>query len=384
MISAAIGSPETGGWYPTSAREAMMAGLTTYYSVFPPLPPEKTDKGWIVHEPEIVEVEIPEPIQESFLQSLSTQLAMTADGYGPLDAGWGGPSSQNAVAPTRPPTTPGKGTIGTCGYGYQTYPNGMSCPAIVRIPGLQSYIAVDGRPATSNPERFGSLSEASDICTAFAKSMRNGRYAATVTKTDDGFTLTDLTGGAFNQVNVGLVVVHRSYATTSEISDSIRHIYMRFLNNGVQNNVKLDQCNFGGSGTNGLKWMALLACNVFHDGNYDDLLVTSKLPVNNDLHLLLGASTFVTAAPNIGSLWAANMIGNGTNTPPMTVEQAWFQSGKTAYVAETDYPNLLINFRVCGWPGAFTNKITDVGTNPGAGMDRIDLVENTVKVHPLP
>ncbi len=383
-------------WYPKSAREALAAGLTSYYVEPPPMPPVEieTNGGWAfvpwedVYGPEPpIEVEIPLALQQRFLTSGSLDSVDSGASLGPLALDANTPTNQSNRGPVRPPNIPGKGTIGTVGIGYQTYVTASgtyTTPPILKTPPpIPTYIALDGRSQSqaSQNEPWGSIKENTDLCNGFTTTMKNGRYNATVVKVNDAFTSSDLKTGAFNQVNVGLVALHGSYATTAEL-DGIRHVYLRFRNSGGSTDyAKLDECSFGGSGTNGLKWMALLICDVLHSGNYDDLYNNSLLPINNDLHLLLGTSTLATAAPDLGKFWAFDMLG--AEAAALTVEQAWYQAGRDAYKAETDYPNLIINFRVAGWPDAFSEKLTDVNNTPGTG-NPADITKTDEKVHPLP
>ena len=137
-------------------------------------------------------------------------------------------------------------------------------------------------------------------------------------------------------------MLHTSYATTYE-RDFIYHIYQRFYDyygNTGNTYVKLDDCSFGGAGTNGLKWLALCECSAMADNNWSSMQMYSRLPINNNLHLLVGAKTFMTAAPNLTSLWASNMVHG------VTVKEAWFNAGSQAYLAETNH--ILITFSVAG------------------------------------
>jgi len=85
-----------------------------------------------------------------------------------------------------------------------------------------------------------------------------------------------------------------------------------------------------------------------------------RLPINNDLHLLLSTSTYATAAPTLGSQWASHMLKNAN-----AVTEAWFLAGLRAHGAETNH--ITINFRVAGWPNAFSEHLTDVANSPGTG-----------------
>jgi hypothetical protein len=73
----------------------------------------------------------------------------------------------------------------------------------------------------------------------------------------------------------------------------------------------------------------------------------------------------------------------GVRTAPQSVEESWYTAGTDAFRRETDYPTLVINFRVVAWPDAWFDNLGDVSTNPGTG-DYLDLEYNDVKVHPVP
>jgi hypothetical protein len=199
--------------------------------------------------------------------------------------------------------------------------------------------------------------------------MEGGRWQGSV---NSFVTVGQVTGGIFNNANVGLLCCHGSYATTAE-SDGVTRSYLRFLSSFGQGPTycRLDSCNFGSGGTNGLKWMAILACSVLYNTDYNSLHLYGKLPISEDLHLLLSTSTVATAAPTIGSRWANFMLGDGTtNVPPETVEQSWFDAGQAAYdnshgTGETNH--ITITFRVAGWPGAFSDHLSDANSYAGTG-----------------
>jgi len=182
----------------------------------------------------------------------------------------------------------------------------------------------------------------------------------------DPFTASDVTGGIFNGANVGLLSVHCSYGTTAE-TDGVKHSYLRFYNYQTRGSsyCRLDDCSFGAPGTNGLKWMAILACSALNNSDYNSMYEFGRLPISNDLHLLLSASTVVTAAPTLGSEWAKNMLGLASTNGAETVAQSWFDAGSRAYIPETNH--ITITFRVAYWPDALDDYVSDVGGSPGTG-----------------
>ncbi|MGA9450975.1 MAG: DUF6345 domain-containing protein, partial [Verrucomicrobiia bacterium] len=298
---------------------------------------------------------------------------------------YAGPSGQSTSAPMRPPDTKGKGTIGTFLVGYQTYFTALfltfSTPPIPTgwpYPVQPQFVALDSETSSQaqNSETWaGNVFEAADIGNGFANTMQNSRWKGSINPT---ITASDVTGGFFNQANVGLLVVHGSYGKTAE-DDGVIHSYLRFYKNGSASYARLDDCSFGGSGTNGLKWMGILGCGVLNNSPYNSMYNYGRLPINNDLHLLLAASTAATAAPTLGTLWAGYMLGTHGTNGVQTVEQAWFEAGHEAYKTETN--QIVITFRVAGWPDAFNDYVTDTDTSPGTG-DSLDITHSDQQVFP--
>jgi len=119
-----------------------------------------------------------------------------------------------------------------------------------------------------------------------------------------------------------------------------------------------------------------MGCGILNNTPYNSMYEDGRLPINNDLHLLLGASTSMTAAPTLGTLWATNMLAG------LTVAQSWFNAGSTAYLSETNHP-LTIVFRVAYWPDAIDDHITDVDTSPGTG-NPLDIMKQDATVYSKP
>ena len=120
--------------FPSSAEEALMAGLTSYFVKTPPMPPERilTNGVWVTVPWEVVhgphppmEIQISEAIQEQFLQKLSGMLlGEGTQENGPLDANW--PDAVYTTStPLRFPGSLFMGFAGTVGIGFQGHhPNG--------------------------------------------------------------------------------------------------------------------------------------------------------------------------------------------------------------------------------------------------------------------
>jgi hypothetical protein len=357
-------------WYPISEAEATSAGWDYYLVQSPPMPPIEMDGvlfSWEdVYGPmPLIEV----PIDNS-LDTVNAMNSNTQEGLGPDFAG---ASSQSTRGFMRPPNIQGKGTIGTIGVGYQTYyffPGFFDTPPIPTgwpFPVQPQWVALDGGLGGVS-ERWYPLRENVDLANDFIAAMKNRHFKPIVVKANDALTPYDVVsesqiGGSnvFNQVNIGFLSLHCSYGDTAE-ADGIRRTYLRFYNTATATASyrTLDQCMFGSPGTNGLKYMALLACNALRTNNYNDLYLNQKLPISNDLHLLLTASSVVTAAPNLGTYWGSLLFSTGE-----TVATAWFDAGATAYTEETN--NITITFRVAGWPDAFTETVHEINNSPGTG-----------------
>ncbi len=325
---------------------------------------------------------------DELVEDTNSESMLTPDGGGfasPMGFGAAG-TSQSTDTPDRPPTIEGKGTVGTFYAGYQDYYTSsgqFSTPAI--LTGnliVNKFVQLDGRTLAqaSGPETFNSISEFGDLARGFSEAMQGGRYSGSV----NPFILSsDVTGGIFNNANVGLLCCHASYGMTAQ-SDGLIRSYLRFLISFGQGPTfcKLDSCNFGGSASNQLKYMAILACNVLQNTPYNSMYIDGKLPINNDLHLLLSTSTFATAAPNIGRFWAGYMLGTRGPNGVQTVEQSWYKSGQDAY-AQGETAHLVIKFRVAGWPSAFSENITDKDSSPGTG-NVLDIVKTDFTVYSNP
>ncbi|MGH7953449.1 MAG: Ig-like domain-containing protein, partial [Limisphaerales bacterium] len=201
----------------------------------------------------------PSEIQAARSPSIRTASFETED----ASPAYSGPSSQDTSAPTRSPNIKGKGTVGTFLVGYQVYFTApyatFSTPPIPTgyYPLSPRYVQLDEENSSQagNSETWGgNLFEAADVGNGFATAMKKGRWQGSV---NGNITGSDVTGGYFNQVNVGLLVCHGSYGTTME-SDGVIHSYLRFYKNGSPSYARLDDCSFGSSGTNSLKWMGIL------------------------------------------------------------------------------------------------------------------------------
>jgi hypothetical protein len=124
--------------------------------------------------------------------------------------------------------------------------------------------------------------------------------------------------------------------------------------------------SLGSSGPNGLRWMAILACNTLRDQNYQSMLNRGVLPINQNLHLLCSTSTYASAAPDVGKYFARRMIFGTFGLGPQTVKRSWFLGGSEGYKYTFGITNTTV-FRVAGWEDCFDDKLAEY-SSPGGSI----------------
>ena len=181
----------------------------------------------------------------------------------------------------------------------------------------------------------------------------------------------------FNQVNIGLLCLHATKGQNGDFTisgDGPLQTYMPIYKTGASNYdwVRISECDFGApyQGSTNLHWMAIAACDLLDDTIYQDMWDKGALPINDNLHLLLGSRTIVYIDPNLGELWAKYMLGGWFGIGAKTVEEAWFAAGaKTQHWAG---PSTNVTFRVAGWRNCFSDKLRvyeNPDTSPGIDFD---------------
>jgi Family of unknown function (DUF6345)/FlgD Ig-like domain/Bacterial Ig domain len=268
--------------------------------------------------------------------------------------------SQTTKAPKRPPTNPVKGAVGSVGIAYQEYlPQGFGIshgpPTGWPYPVQPQYVEIDG---TNAGEYFDYITAAKTIGDNFSQAMKKGGWKTTFEKGNNSVTATDLKstslGGnsIFNNVTLGMLLGHGSYAATPE-DDNVMYSYFWLWNsqNNVSTPLRLADFNFGGTDpTNGLRWMTIIACNMLNQSDFNSMKDNFRLPINDSLHLLNGVQGVFPGAPSIGTLYATNLL-SGT----MTIPQAWANAGKSAYAGLT-LPSPVI-FVTAGWPACMSDQL---------------------------
>jgi hypothetical protein len=180
----------------------------------------------------------------------------------------------------------------------------------------------------------------------FMTEMKKGNWSRGFNKYDDALKISDLrASGAniFNQVKLGLLMLHGSYGTTADFTaNQCQQIYFPITSGSSAEYLRMSQMNLGSADANGLKWMAIAACNSLRGDNWQSMQNAGIVPFNGNLHLLLGTDSVVWTSPHVTSYWAKYML-KGANGPPMGILDAWYQGPHDAY-AEThfNYTNTMI------------------------------------------
>jgi hypothetical protein len=303
---------------------------------------------------------------ESLTASSSSEssVAMDSGGSSFASPAYSGPSGQASRFPMRPPIMPTKNALGSFGICYEQYlPNGFTTAApLTGFPfPLQTHVAIDGYPAGTF-FYLAPLREFKAVATRFSSALQNGDWKPSFIKANEQFWVTDIEksslGGSsiFNNVNIGMLMGHGSYATTAE-DDNVKYTYFWVADSkhGV-GYLRLADFDFGGSDpTNGLEWMTLYSCSMLNPTCYNSMNNNFKLPVNENLHLLMGCSTVAYTSTKLGKLYGKYLAGSFF-TAQQTVPNAWIDAGTNSY--QNFSVTNAINFRVVGWPDCFDDTIT--------------------------
>jgi hypothetical protein len=322
LVSGSLGSSDVSQWWVEQTN-----GVNVPFAIFPPgidtndLTLFEEPLGW-------------SPNASSPSSSRRSASVLVSGGEG-FAAAYSGGSSQGSQAPTRPPTAPVRGTIGTVGVAYQTYSahgsNGFNVSSVPNgIPG--GLIQMQGHPANT-PLNFGQLLQFKTEANNFITAMKKGAWNNSFLKVDDQITISQLSGAGtpFNSVNLGVLMVHGEYGTSQDFTESgCKQMYFPISSGGSAQYIRMSQMNFGGAGTNGLKWMAINACFSLYHTDWSSMQSQHIYPYNSNLHMLLGADTLIYTDNDILADWAQNMLGDPTTFPPTapeTIQHAWYDAG---------------------------------------------------------
>jgi len=246
------------------------------------------------------------------------------------------PSSQNSSAPTRPPTNPVKGHAGVYGFAYDTYSaNGPHFQLGPPSNGLLGHVGLEGNDAGQSTFNYDPLPQYKKESSNFVKAMKKGNWSQGFARADDHWSINDLrgSGSIFNGVKLGLVLLHGTYGTTADSTSSAnmcKQMYFPITAGQSAQYVRMSEMSLGSSAANGLKWMAIAACNSLFHTDWNNMQSLGVHPYNSNLHLLLGTGTVVYTDDHIMELWAKYMT-KGTSGTPMTIKDAWINAAHDAY-----------------------------------------------------
>ena len=387
--SSATTSASADAWYPTSAGEALMAGLTAFYLLPPPMPPLRIDGQWyswadIFGPLPPIEIQVPLRLQESFLQSLSGQ-TLSAD---TLDTP--AVTFTTPLAPTKPLVNGMKNAVGTFGVAYWTFPGGKTLHPPLDGSGFPNRrIQFDNTTFTS--WSYVNVPEFAESAKGFANGMAGGGWEQKFMKSDTNLFASDLIrndligysgNNLFNQVNLGLFMDHGNFGTTLDFTAAASQTKQTYFpaggNNPADTWIRLSDFRFGQS----LKWMAILACNSLQQNAYQSMKNAGVLPIGdtnlgftNHLHMLLGCKTYSAGTFGFGASFAKRLkAGN-------VVQDAWSNTGKEQYKGQPPvgiYTNTLV-FKIVSWDTTLLDTLR-TNTTPNASGDTLGSVD--VQVYP--
>lgn len=274
---------------------------------------------------------------------------------------YSGPSGQNTLAPTRPPTAAVKGKAGTFGVAYYNFPTRKvysSPPNGLGLPGTSGKVQIENSYSlTLDP-----IPECPNTANNFATKLESKGWKLGFNFSGSVFRINQLRSASlggnelFGTVNLGLFMDHGGYGTSLDWHSWASQTYQTYFASDNSADaaspwIAMSEFGFGGN----LRWMAVLACNSLRDDNYNSMAGAGVLPIKSNLHLLCGTTTVSYMSDNIGELWATKMLGSFSHSPE-TVENAWYDAGHDAYHYATNISNTVI-FRVAGSDNCFSDTL---------------------------
>jgi hypothetical protein len=342
------GPPPPGGDEESSGSSLSSGGASGFEIILLPPPPPGFSYGTNADGTEITTIEVPVP------SSAVDENALLAGGVHP-DGAPSPPESQSAPeAPVRPPTAPVRGTVGTIGVAYQTYTEngaaGYSLADPVNCLGLGP-ITIQNFP-TDYVIPFAPLTAHGPEPRNFITAMKKGGWNASFVTADNQVKASTITGSGspFNQVNLGLLLLHGCYGTTADdCYNGCQQMYFPIGNvYGSASWVAMGAMDFGGTPTNGLEWMAIDSCFSLYHHNWSSMQSANIKPYNGNLHFLLGTDSETFPNGQINPLWATYMLTGKGSSGPMTIRAAWYQSARDAYQATGYDYGVTMTYAVAG------------------------------------
>lgn len=257
-----------------------------------------------------------------------------------------------------------KGVAGTVGIAWQGHHPDPPGPTFMRpLSGLPGQGRVTLVPTNISPP-FGPLKRVEAVAKGFASEMKKGGWKTGFELGDNALEAKALRkpakGGTskFNEVNIGLLVGHGIRGESIDLvatNTGAFQTYFPVHKTGEINYdwVRLSECDFG---SENLRWMGIYACNMLHETSYDSMYAKGVLPINDKLHILLGAKTSVFMYDTFGRKWASFMLGRENGNRESVIE-SWFSAG--ILIHEEVEPDIPVTFRIAGWPSCFGDKLTE-------------------------
>jgi len=248
-----------------------------------------------------------------------------------------GPDSQSTEAPTRPPTQRAIRTAGTFGVAYQrylTWTNHYAPPAPLDGSLTGHHIQMENLGG-NNPIYFHAMGQYEEEAIGFINTMQHNSWKGKILdKVDDKLKISDLqgSGSPFNDVNFGMLLLHGTYGTSLDFAaNQCFQMYFPIATGGAATYLRMSDMNWGGSGTNGLRWMAIMACFSLQHNNWASMQNKGIKPYNANLHLLSGCDTTEYTSPGLLKHFANFMAWGETNRNPLEVRVAWYKAAENDY-----------------------------------------------------
>jgi len=349
----------------------LWASPTTDWTVAVPLalyPPGFDTNGFTIFEASPSEML---SLRSSEMTSRTSFAAMDA-GSGAASQDYNGASAQTSRAPKRPPVNPVKGRAGVYGVAYQTYSaNGAWFELGPPLNGvLTQHVLLEGKTTVADSTfDYDPLPQYKREANNFIEQMKKGNWSRGFARVDDKLSINDLRGSGtiYNSVKLGLVLLHGTYGSGLDYTvGGCKQMYFPITAGHGAQYIRMSEMNFGSSATNGLKWMAISACNSLFHTDWSNMQSLGVKPYNSNLHLLLGTDSTVYTDDHIMELWAKYMTkGRGTNAP-MTIKDAWVNSASDAYhQTRFNYP-ITMKFAVAGDSSCISDTLNSTSTPGGS------------------
>jgi len=342
------GSPPTadGRGFSRSSASGLIGTSDSEIILLPPAPPGMS-YGDDADGNEITTTTLMRPHLENQKVSSTTVIVgggtvSSSYGTGGASPAYSGGSSQSSRAPQRPPTKPVRGRAGTYGVAYDTYSgngtNGYTLSPPINGEGLGP-IPLEGHTAATSTFNYPPLATFKTEVQNFILQMWSANWSQSFVKIDNELNINDLKGnGAFNNVDLGLLLLHGTYGTAQDFSENgAQEMYFPITSGQGAQYLRMSDMSLGGTATNGLKWMGILACNSMRQSQWNSMRSFHMLPFNSNLHLVLGANSVISTGAHVASYWAEYITtGPDVGQPPMAIESAWYAGARAAYT-ETGY-----------------------------------------------